>query len=270
VKSDPDPWANTLGGRVLPTGSVRAVVHGPIAQLPGFADGAWWVQDAAAALPARLFDNLHGKTVADLCAAPGGKTAQLAAAGAHVVAVDRAQPRLARLQQNLARLGFTVETVAADAAEWQAGPFDAVLVDAPCSSTGTIRRHPDIPWLKHEGDIAKLAGVQRRLIAHAAELTKPGGLLVYCTCSLEPEEGVAVVDDLLARDPRLRRRPIAPSEVGRPRRPDHGGGRPAHAALPLARSRPAHGRSGRLLRRAVGTAFLIHGWPPTRASLWSR
>jgi 16S rRNA (cytosine967-C5)-methyltransferase len=213
VKSDPDHWASVLGGRVLPTGSVRAVVHGPVSQLPGYADGAWWVQDAAAALPVRLFGDLRGKTVADLCAAPGGKTAQLAAGGAKVIAVDRAASRLARLQQNLDRLGLAVETVTADAAEWQAGPFDAVLLDAPCSSTGTIRRHPDIPWLKQESDLAKLVSVQRRLLSHAVELTKPGGLVVYCTCSLEPEEGVDLVEDLLARDPRLRRRPIAASEV---------------------------------------------------------
>jgi 16S rRNA (cytosine967-C5)-methyltransferase len=161
-----------------------------------------------------LFGDLRGKTVADLCAAPGGKTAQLAAAGAEVIAVDRAPARLERLRQNLARLGLAAETVAADAAEWQAGPFDAVLLDAPCSATGTIRRHPDIPWLKQAGDIEKLAAVQRRLIARAVDLTKPGGVLVYCTCSLEPEEGVEIVDDLLGRDSRLRRRPIMAAEVG--------------------------------------------------------
>jgi 16S rRNA (cytosine967-C5)-methyltransferase len=214
VKGEPHHWASILGGHVLPTGTVRAVVHGPISQLPGYAEGAWWVQDAAAALPASLFGDLRGKTVADLCAAPGGKTAQLAAAGAHVIAVDRSAPRLLRVRQNLERLGLTAETITADAGEWQAGSFDAVLLDAPCSSTGTIRRHPDVPWLKQAGDISKLAAVQRRLIAHAVELTKPGGLLVYCTCSLEPEEGVEIVDGLLAREPRLRRRPVSASEVG--------------------------------------------------------
>jgi 16S rRNA (cytosine967-C5)-methyltransferase len=213
VKSDPGHWASTLGGRVLPTGSVRAVVHGPVPQLPGYAEGAWWVQDAAAALPARLLGEVGGRSVADLCAAPGGKTAQLAAAGATVVAVDRAPARLERLRQNLARLGLTVETVAADVAQWQASPFDAVLLDAPCSSSGTIRRHPDIPWLKREADIAALASLQRRLIAHAATLTRPGGTLVYCTCSLEPEEGVAIVDSLLADNPSLRRLPITAGEV---------------------------------------------------------
>jgi 16S rRNA (cytosine967-C5)-methyltransferase len=214
VKDDPARWAGVLGGRVLPTGSVRAIVHGPVPQLPGYTEGAWWVQDAAAALPARLLGDVRGKSVADLCAAPGGKTAQLAAAGARVTAVDKTEGRLVRLRQNLARLGLAAETVVADAAEWQAGPFDAVLLDAPCTSTGTIRRHPDIPWLKRESDIASLAALQRRLIARAVELTRPGGTLVYCTCSLEPEEAQAVVADLLASDSRLRRRPIAAAELG--------------------------------------------------------
>jgi 16S rRNA (cytosine967-C5)-methyltransferase len=202
-----------LGGRVLPTGSVRAIVHGPISQLPGYADGAWWVQDAAAALPAKLLGDVRGLAVADLCAAPGGKTAQLVAAGARVVAVDRAPERLERLRQNLARLQLTAEMVAADVTEWQAGPFDAVLLDAPCSSTGTIRRHPDIPWLKRAADIPALAALQRRLVARAVQLTKPGGVLVYCTCSLEPQEGLEIVHDLLSHTPNLVRRPISADEV---------------------------------------------------------
>jgi 16S rRNA (cytosine967-C5)-methyltransferase len=213
VKRDPEHWASALGGRVLPTGSVRALVHGPIARLPGYGDGAWWVQDAAAALPARLFGDVRGLAVADLCAAPGGKTAQLAAAGARVTAVDRSGARLERLRGNLARLQLTADLVAADVADWQAGPFDAVLLDAPCSSTGTIRRHPDIPWLKRETDIAALAALQRRLIARAVELTRPGGILVYCTCSLEPEEGIEIVRDLLAADPSLRRKAISANEI---------------------------------------------------------
>ncbi len=214
VKADPEHWANALGGRVLPTGSVRAVVQGRVPGLPGYTEGAWWVQDAAAALPARLLGDIGGKTVADLCAAPGGKTAQLAAAGSRVVAVDRAPARLERLRQNLGRLGLVADIVAADVETWQAEPFDAVLLDAPCSSTGTIRRHPDIPWLKSESDIAKLAALQRRLIARAVDLTKPGGTLVYCTCSLEPEEGLTIVEDLLARDDGLRRRPVTAAEIG--------------------------------------------------------
>jgi 16S rRNA (cytosine967-C5)-methyltransferase len=213
VKSDPEHWANVLGGRVLPTGSVRAVVHGPVSQLPGFDDGAWWVQDAAAALPAKILGDVRGLTVADLCAAPGGKTAQLAAAGARVIAVDRASGRLERLKQNLARLRLTADVVEADVAQWHSGPFDAVLLDAPCSSTGTIRRHPDIPWLKGESDIAALAALQRRLIAQAVTLVKPGGTLVYCTCSLEPEEGIDVVRELLAGNPSVQRRPITGGDV---------------------------------------------------------
>lgn len=213
VKSDPQHWAEALGGMVLPTGTVRAIVHGPVSRLPGYGEGAWWVQDAAAALPAQLLGDVRDKRIADLCAAPGGKTAQLAAAGAHVTAVDRSAPRLERLKQNLARLGLSANTVVADVTEWQSEPFDAVLLDAPCSATGTIRRHPDIPWLKRESDIATLAGLQRRLLDRAIELTKPGGLIVYCTCSLEPEEGVDQIAELLARDSRVRRRPVVASEV---------------------------------------------------------
>jgi 16S rRNA (cytosine967-C5)-methyltransferase len=161
----------------------------------------------------QLFGDVRGKTVADFCAAPGGKTAQLAAAGARVTAVERSPTRLERLRGNLARLALTAELVAADVAEWQAGPFDAVLLDAPCSSTGTIRRHPDIPWLKRASDIATLATLQRRLITRAAELTRPGGTLIYCTCSLEPEEGIEIVRDLLADKAGWRRCPILAEEL---------------------------------------------------------
>jgi 16S rRNA (cytosine967-C5)-methyltransferase len=213
VKDEPKHWAQKLGGRVLPIGSVRAVVHGPISQLPGYDEGAWWVQDAAAALPVRLLGDVRGRSVADLCAAPGGKTAQLAAAAAHVTAVDRSAPRLERLRQNLARLNLTAEPVAADILQWRAGPFAAVLLDAPCSSTGTIRRHPDIPWLKREADIAALAAVQRRLIARAAEFVAPGGTLVYCACSLEPEEGEAVVNEFISGHANFGRRPIRSAEI---------------------------------------------------------
>jgi 16S rRNA (cytosine967-C5)-methyltransferase len=213
VKSDVESWAERLHGRVLPTGSVRTVAQGRVSLLPGYAEGEWWVQDAAAALPARLLGDVRGRSVADLCAAPGGKTAQLAQAGARVTAVDRSDLRLARLRENLTRLGLTAETVAADATDWAGGPFDAVLLDAPCSSTGTIRRHPDVPWLKREADIVSLATLQKRLLEHAITLVKPGGTLVYCTCSLEPEEGGDQIAGLLARNPRLRRRPILPEEV---------------------------------------------------------
>ena len=213
VKSDPKAWAEKLNGRVLDTGTVRTIASGPIPQLPGYDEGAWWVQDAAAALPARLLGDVRGKTVADLCAAPGGKTAQLAQAGAAVTAVDRSAPRLERVRQNLARLQLSAEIVKADAAAFDGGPFDAVLVDAPCSSTGTIRRHPDIPWLKSGTDLAKLVALQTRLLDRAATLLKPGGTLVYCTCSLEAEEGEAQIAALLARNPALRLDPIQAEEL---------------------------------------------------------
>ena len=213
VKSDPKRWAKALDGRVLDTGTVRAVASGPIPLLPGYAEGAWWVQDAAAALPAQLLGDVRGKSVADLCAAPGGKTAQLAQAGARVTAVDRSAPRLNRLRENLSRLQLSAEVVKADAAEWQGGPFDAILVDAPCSSTGTIRRHPDIPWLKTEIDLKKLVALQTRLLDHAVTLLKPSGTLVYCTCSLEAEEGEEQIAALLTRNPGVSRAPIRPDEL---------------------------------------------------------
>jgi len=213
VSQDPDGWAARLRGRVVATGTVRLVAHGPVSLLPGYAEGAWWVQDAAAALPARLLGDVAGRRVADLCAAPGGKTAQLAAAGARVTAVDRSPARLARLRENLARLGLAAEIVEADVLEWQAEPFDAVLIDAPCSSTGTIRRHPDIPWLKREADLAAMMALQARLLDKAVNLTKPGGTLVYCTCSLEPDECELQISALLARNPRLVRRPVAAAEL---------------------------------------------------------
>jgi 16S rRNA (cytosine967-C5)-methyltransferase len=199
---------------VLPTGSVRIAAHGPVTRMVGFDSGAWWVQDAAAAIPARLLGDVKGLSVADLCAAPGGKTAQLAAAGARVTAVDRSEQRLKRLRENLARLSLEAEVVKADATLWQGGPFDAVLIDAPCLATGTIRRHPDIPWLKNEIELIRLTALQARLLDRAAELVRPGGTLVYCTCSLEAEEGEQAIAALLARNPSLQRRPIEASEIG--------------------------------------------------------
>jgi 16S rRNA (cytosine967-C5)-methyltransferase len=216
VKAGPEQWASRLHGEALPTGSVRTLLQGSVTMLPGFAEGQWWVQDAAAALPARLFGDVAGKRIADLCAAPGGKTAQLAHAGARVTALDRSPARMARLRDNLARLGIEAETVLADATEWQGGNdggFDGILVDAPCSSTGTIRRHPDVAWLRQEADIAALTSLQKRLLQKAVSLLKPGGTLVYCTCSLEPEEGEAVVATLLANEPSVRRIPIEAGEV---------------------------------------------------------
>ena len=213
VKADAESWAQRLRGRVLPTGSIRTATQGQVSLLPGYHEGAWWVQDAAAALPARLFGDSAGKRVADLCAAPGGKTAQLAQAGARVTAVDRSANRLVRVRENLMRLGLGADMIAADATEWQGGPFDAVLIDAPCSSTGTIRRHPDIGWLKSEADLAPLSSLQTRLLDRAVALTKAGGTIVYCVCSLEPEEGEQPIEALLAREAGVRRKPIRPDEL---------------------------------------------------------
>ena len=213
VKADPELWAGRLRGRVLPTGSVRTVAAGSIASLPGYAEGAWWVQDAAAALPARLLGDVRGRSVADLCAAPGGKTLQLALAGAAVTAVDRVESRMARLRDNLRRVDLAATMVVADVETWEAGPFDAILLDGPCSATGTIRRHPDIPWRKTAAGIAELSLLQERLLARAIDLTRPGGVLVFCTCSLEPEEGEDLVAAALDRDPRIRRKPIDRSEI---------------------------------------------------------
>lgn len=218
VKADAESWAERLRGRVLPTGTVRTIAHGAISLLPGFTEGAWWVQDAAASLPARLLGDVRGLEVADLCAAPGGKTAQLAFAGAHVTAIDRSAARLVRLRENLTRLSLQAETVTADVLEWHpessnGGPFDAILLDAPCSSTGTIRRHPDVPWLKGEADLAQLTSLQQRLLDRAIELLKPGATMVYCVCSLEPEEGVNQIEALLARNSGVARKPITAHEV---------------------------------------------------------
>jgi 16S rRNA (cytosine967-C5)-methyltransferase len=215
VKSDAGAWASRLHGEMLPTGTVRTLLQGSVTTLPGFAEGAWWVQDAAAALPARLFGAVDGKSIADLCAAPGGKTAQLAQAGANVVAVDRSPARIARLRDNLTRLHLEAGVEVADATEWQGanGGFDGILVDAPCSATGTIRRHPDVAWLRQHADFAGLTGLQARLLRRAAAMLKPGGMLVYCTCSLEPEEGEQAISALLAEAPEMRRVPIEAGEV---------------------------------------------------------
>ncbi len=191
-------------GELLPTGSLRLRSPGQLSNLPGYAEGGWWVQDAAAALPAQLLQPQPGERILDLCAAPGGKTLQLAAAGADVTALDISAPRLARLEANLARTGLTATLVTADALHWQPDTlFDAILLDAPCSATGTIRRHPDLPFVKDGSELPSLTTQQTQLLDRALTWLKPGGRLVFSTCSLLPEEGEAQLAAALARHPTL-------------------------------------------------------------------
>ena len=197
----PDPaLAEMLGATVLPTGSLRVPAGTQVSALPGFDAGAWWVQDAAAALPVVLLDPQPGEQIADMCAAPGGKTLQLAAAGARVTAIDASASRLARLHANLDRTGLTAEVKTGDAREVE-GPFDAVVLDAPCSATGTIRRHPDLPHAKDGAEFPALFALQAELLSAAWRALKPGGRMVYCTCSLLPDEGEVQIDEALARHP---------------------------------------------------------------------
>lgn len=199
VRENPESWAGKLGGKVLPTGSVRLEAPGQISALPGYAEGAWWVQDAAAALPVRLLAPQPGEAVLDLCAAPGGKTLQLAAAGAEVTALDLSERRLQRVAENLERMKLRAECVAGDALSFKGGPYDAILLDAPCSATGTLRRHPDLPFAKDGSDFGTLIGLQAQMLDHALTLIKPHGRLVFCTCSLLPDEGECQVEEALQR-----------------------------------------------------------------------
>lgn len=213
VKSDIAQWAQKLDAVILPTGSLRLKTRAAIPSLPGFLEGEWWVQDAAAALPARLLAAQSHELIADFCAAPGGKTAQLALSGAKIIAIDRSGKRLQRLKANLDRLHLTAEIIEIDALQYDGGPFDAILIDAPCSATGTIRRHPDVAWTKGPDDLRKLCMLQARLLDKAASLLKSGGRLIYCTCSLEPEEGESQIEALLSRNPRLRRAPFTTADL---------------------------------------------------------
>ncbi len=203
AKADAAMVAKAVGGTVLPTGTVRVPNASQVSALPGYADGHWWVQDAAAALPVRLLGDIDGLSVLDLCAAPGGKTMQLAAAGAQVTALDVSERRMERVTENLARVGLAAKTVVSDAFSYDAGGYDAVLLDAPCSATGTLRRHPDLPYAKDGAEIGSLIAQQEAMIDHALTLLRPGGRLVFCTCSLLPDEGEVQVDDALARHPGL-------------------------------------------------------------------
>lgn len=203
AKGDPAALADLTGGTVLPTGTVRLAKGGQVSGLPGFEDGAFWVQDAGAALPMKLLGDVKDQKVLDMCAAPGGKTMQLAAAGADVTALDLSEARLERVQENLARTGLKATVVAGDALEHQ-GSYDAILLDAPCSATGTLRRHPDLPHV-HEGErIGELIELQGQMIDHALSLLKPGGRLLFATCSLIPDEGECQVEEALARHPGLK------------------------------------------------------------------
>jgi 16S rRNA (cytosine967-C5)-methyltransferase len=202
VKSEAPNWAKTLGGSVFEANTVRVAEHGDVTTMPGFDEGAWWVQDAAAAAPVRLLGDIQGLDVLDLCAAPGGKTMQLASAGAKVTAVDISEDRLTRVRANLERTRLTAELVCADARQFEPDrTFDVVVLDAPCSATGTLRRHPDVAWLRRPTDIADITTLQTELLERAIDLAKPGGKVLYVVCSLEPEEGPGVVDAVVARRP---------------------------------------------------------------------
>lgn len=211
VKSEPEGWAEKLNGQVMPNGTVRlGSFEGSVSALEGFDQGEWWVQDFSASMPVRLMGDLKGKRVADLCAAPGGKTAQLILSGATVTALDQSGNRLKRLRENLGRLQMQAELVETNMLKFQPTElFDAVLLDAPCSSTGTLRKHPDVCWTKDEKDIAKLAGLQEQLLRHAITLVKPGGIVVFSNCSLDPSEGEEMVARVLASETSLERVPVS-------------------------------------------------------------
>lgn len=214
ASADVAAWAKTLGAEQLPTGSLR-LTSADVPALEGYDDGIWWVQDMAAAIPASLLGDIKGKHVLDLCAAPGGKTMQLASAGAVVTSVDRSKNRLKRLTENLNRTQLSATVVAADAATYEpSSPVDHILLDAPCSATGTLRRNPDVLWTKGPEDVQKLAALQARILRHAFSLLPVGGTLIYCVCSLENSEGIEQINAFLAEEPAAKRLSIAPFEVG--------------------------------------------------------
>lgn len=211
VKGDASAWAEQVGGIMLPNGSVRLPSATDVTQLPGFGEGRFWVQDAAAALPISLLGNLSGKSVIEVGAAPGGKTAQLAAAGAKVTALDISESRVERLRANLVRLKLFADIVVTDALQYKPpAAVDLVVLDAPCSATGTLRRHPELGWQKDADDVTRLASLQAQLLDHAAGWIKPGGELLFMTCSLEPEEGEAQLKGFLQRHSDYKVEPLTP------------------------------------------------------------
>lgn len=217
--ADSEKWSEKLEAKKLATGTLRRKDASNIRDLPGFKEGDWWIQDIASSLPARLFGPLENENVLDLCAAPGGKTMQLAAQGAKVTALDRSAQRLKKLEDNVRRLGLLdhIEIVAADAAVWtltNGEQAQRILLDAPCTATGTIRRHPDLPFLKTSRDLDSLTKIQHRLLEHAGSLLDIGGILIYCTCSLQKDEGENQINAFLARHANFDRVPIQPAEIG--------------------------------------------------------
>lgn len=210
-------WAGVLQASVMPTQTLRRLSGGAVWELPGYDDGMWWVQDAAAAIPARLLGDVAGRTVVDLCAAPGGKTAQLLSMGAQVMAIDRSAQRLKRLEDNLRRLRLEdhIEVQASDAARWHPkDPASFILLDAPCTATGTIRRHPDVPHLKSPADMERLIATQYELLRHAFDILAPRGVLIYCTCSLQKAEGEYQIERFLRETPTAMKLAVNPEEIG--------------------------------------------------------
>lgn len=210
-------WAGVLQATIMPTGTLRRVAGGAVWELPGYDDGMWWVQDAAAAIPALLFGNIEGQNIVDLCAAPGGKTAQLLSMGAHVTAIDRSAQRLKRLEDNLRRLRLEehIDVQASDAARWNPKTAPSyILLDAPCTATGTIRRHPDVAHLKSPADMDRLIATQYELLCHAFEILAPRGILVYCTCSLQKAEGEYQMERFINEHPTTMKLAISPEEIG--------------------------------------------------------
>ncbi|MBR4126987.1 MAG: methyltransferase domain-containing protein [Alphaproteobacteria bacterium] len=215
VKSDPEFWAGQLDAVIMPTGTLRREKQASVPQLTGYEEGKWWIQDLSAAMPAKLFHSLKGRTAVDLCAAPGGKTAQMITAGADVTAVDISENRIKRLKENLKRLHFDVKTVCADIQKWEQEKnrkFDIVLLDAPCSATGTLRRHPDVTCHRTAQDVDRLSSTQKQLLKTAVNMMNENGEMIYCVCSVLPEEGRQIIDDAV-NSGLVERVPLDSSEV---------------------------------------------------------